>query len=152
MNLKLRPIEDPDEAQSLAPLVTRAIADSSASFHDDPPAEAAVRSLLERHLVHPEGLLLVAETEDTEGPRALVFTAPFADPLGEATTPLILALWVDPDLRHRGLARAIVGEARRLLEARGFPELAARVSYNDDALISMGERWGFVRSWELVTS
>ena len=26
------------------------------------------------------------------------------------------------------------------------------MSYNDDALISMGERWGFVRRWELVVT
>ena len=41
-------------------------------------------------------------------------------------------------------------EARRLLGQRGLRTLAARAGHNDDALISMGERWGFVRAWELL--
>jgi hypothetical protein len=28
--------------------------------------------------------------------------------------------------------------------------LSARAGHNDDALISMGERWGFVRQWEMM--
>lgn len=152
MNLKLRTIDDSAEMNTLVPLVTRAVGDSSASFLDETPSEATVSSLLQRHLARPEGLLLVAETEGSSTPSALVWTAPFEDPLNTEALPMILALWVDPDLRHRGLARGIVAEARRLLAARGFPELAGRVSYNDDSLISMGERWGFVRRWELVVS
>ena len=31
-------------------------------------------------------------------------------------------------------------------------ELWARAAHNDDALISMGERWGFVRAWELMSA
>jgi hypothetical protein len=48
------------------------------------------------------------------------------------------------------VARALVHETARLLAARGAGTLAARAGHNDDALISMGERWGFVRSWELL--
>jgi hypothetical protein len=37
-----------------------------------------------------------------------------------------------------------------VLAERGMRVLAARAGHNDDALISMGERWGFVRAWELM--
>jgi GNAT superfamily N-acetyltransferase len=63
---------------------------------------------------------------------------------------MVLVLYVEPDARHRGVARALVEEATRLLAARGLRRLAARAGHNDDALISMGERWGFVRQWELM--
>ena len=60
---------------------------------------------------------------------------------------MILALWVDPDWRHRGLARALVG---RVHDELGAAVIGARAAHNDDALISMGERWGFVRSFEVM--
>ena len=77
-------------------------------------------------------------------------TGPFADPLLGTTQPMVLVLHVDPSLRHRGVARELIAHADGLLYARGHATLAARAGHNDDALISMGERWGFVRSWELM--
>jgi hypothetical protein len=47
-----------------------------------------------------------------------------------------------------GEQRALVERCRALLASRGHKRLAARALHNDDALISMGERWGFVRAWE----
>ena len=38
-----------------------------------------------------------------------------------------------------------------LLE-RGVERLGARVEHNDDARISMGERWGWTRAWEWMDS
>jgi GNAT superfamily N-acetyltransferase len=63
---------------------------------------------------------------------------------------MVLLLFVSPDVRHRGLARAMVDAVTRVLAARGHEKLAARAAHNDDALISMGERWGFVRQWEMM--
>ena len=47
-------------------------------------------------------------------------------------------------------AKALVEGVSGLLRDRGMSTLAARAGHNDDALISMGERWGFVRQWELM--
>jgi hypothetical protein len=44
----------------------------------------------------------------------------------------------------------LIQRALQILSDRGCPELAARVGHNDDALISMGERWGFTRLWEFI--
>jgi GNAT superfamily N-acetyltransferase len=53
-------------------------------------------------------------------------------------------------MRHRGLGSALVKETLRALAARGHATLTGRAGQNDDALISMGERWGFVRIWDLL--
>lgn len=81
---------------------------------------------------------------------ALCLSVPFDDPLLTVRTACIVGLWVNPRLRHRGVARALVGELRRILAQRGVTRIAARTGHTDDALISMGERWGFVRAWELL--
>ncbi len=52
--------------------------------------------------------------------------------------------------RHQGLAAKLVAEVSAVLRERGMMSLAARAGHNDDALISMGERWGFVRTWEMM--
>ena len=68
----------------------------------------------------------------------------------QASVPMILVLHVETAWRHRGVARALLERVSELLAARGVRGLAARVGHNDDALISMGERWGFVRTFELM--
>ena len=103
---------------------------------------------MERHFAHDAMLLLVAESE--EGVHGVLLTAPLEDPLTGEVVPIIVVLHVESDVRHRGLARALVTDARSVLAERGYGVLAARAGHNDDALISMGERWGFLRHWELM--
>ena len=80
----------------------------------------------------------------------MCLVGPLEDPLLESRLPLVLVLYVDSAVRHRGLAGLLVEAASRELADRGIPRLAARAGHNDDALISMGERWGFTRLWELM--
>jgi GNAT superfamily N-acetyltransferase len=95
-------------------------------------------------------VLLVAESSRGKTDLGVCLTGPFEDPLIGARVPMVLLLFVSPDVRHRGLAHAMVEEVSRLLMERGHRTLAARAGHNDDALISMGERWGFVRQWEMM--
>jgi GNAT superfamily N-acetyltransferase len=150
--LGLRAIEDAGEARALAALVARAASELAGDLGQaaPPDAAAALARRLERTPGSREGLLLVAETARTNAPRGLCWVTPFEDPLTGESLPLIAVLWVVPDERQRGLGRALVREAGRLLAARGVRSLAARAGHNDDVLISMGERWGFVRRWELM--
>jgi GNAT superfamily N-acetyltransferase len=138
-----------ERALELASALDRAAEDAMREFRDAPlPAEVG-RRLVERSFGAPESLLLLAEEE--EGPFAgLLATAPFEDPLTGELVPMIVLCYVEPAFRHRGLARALVFEALRLLARRGLSRVAARAGHNDDALISMGERFGFVRHWELL--
>lgn len=152
MNLKLRAL-DADAAATHLELVQRALEESAATYLAD--AEEELSPGVAGRLVgsvgkRDEALVLVAEAGEEPRPMALCLTAPLDDPLIDAPTACIVALWVDPRLRHRGVARAMVQEARRTLAERGVVRIAARTGHTDDALISMGERWGFVRAWEFL--
>ena len=148
MKLTFRAITSLEEALEHAPLLDRCAEEALGEFRDDPlPADVSARFLC-THFDEPQSLLLVAEREGELVGACL--TGPFADPLTAEVTPMILILHVVPDVRHRGVARALVEDAVARLRERGAPTLGARAGHNDDALISMGERWGFVRSWELM--
>lgn len=148
MDVHIRPVTKRAEALSLAPTLERFAAEAMAEFRDDALPPAVARRLLERHFDHSTTLLLVAES--AEGLHGVCLTAPFEDPLTGEILPMIVILRVGPELRRRGVARSLVADALELLAARGHGRVAARAGHNDDALISMGERWGFVRHWELL--
>jgi len=156
MNLNVRVITDPGEALGLLPLVERTIEDATEEYRDRPLPDGVAHGFLGRTLVGPEGLLLVAETNEAAGGShgegghtvAILGTVADTDPLTGAVTPFLGILHVDPKWRHRGVARGVLGEARKILLERGLKALGARAAHNDDAIIAMGERWGFLRQWE----
>jgi GNAT superfamily N-acetyltransferase len=143
------------EARALVPLVERGIAAQPAEWRAQPlPAGGALR-LLERHFEAPECVLVVAREGAASGSGAgeavgLCLTAPFEDPLSLERTPWIAVLYVEARVRRRGIARALVGEARRALRARGTAPLGARAGMNDDARLAVADRLGFTREWEFV--
>lgn len=146
MNLTF--ITDRNEALAFSGALDLAAHRALSEFQDEPPASDLGRRLVERAFDAPEFALVVArEDEQTLG---LCATAPYEDPLTGERIPMIVLLFVEQAHRHRGLARALAAEARRQLARRGFRRLAARAGHNDDALISMGERWGYVRQWEIL--
>lgn len=148
MQLELRPIGDLDEARALGPRLDAAAAEFQAQYSDEPyPAGAAAR-FLARAWAESETVLVAAFKPGARAPAGLCLSGAHVDPLSGERVPMVLVLFVDVELRHRGVARALVERCRELLGARGHARLAARALHNDDALISMGERWGFVRAWE----
>jgi GNAT superfamily N-acetyltransferase len=150
MNVSFRRITELTHAPELAPALDAYAAQAMAEFRDEPLPEGVCRRFFERAFLLPETVLLVAESARGRADLGVCLTGPFEDPLIGTRTPMVLILYVSPAARHEGLAGKLVGEVRRVLEARGLPALAARAGHNDDALISMGERWGFVRQWELM--
>jgi ribosomal protein S18 acetylase RimI-like enzyme len=153
LNLHLRTITTREEAQGTLALLEQAVREVGASAElaggKRTPSELA-RRYLER-LGPREAVLVVAEPRGVARPLALAASAPFEDPLTGEVQALLVLLYTDPSIRQRGVARSLTGELRRALAARGVRELWARAAHNDDALISMGERWGFVRTWELMS-
>jgi GNAT superfamily N-acetyltransferase len=150
MDVPIRCVEDLDEALGLASAVEAYAAQATAEFRDGPLPEGTCRRFLQRRFSDPETLVLVAETRPGRADLGVCVTGPFEDPLIGSRLPMILILFVSPSARHQGLAAALVARASERLAARGLRALAARAGHNDDALISMGERWGFVRTWEMM--
>jgi len=150
MEIKLRQVLAADEARELAPRIEARAAEVLAEYRDVPLPADVGRRFVERHFAAPQTVLLVAESEEGEGDLGLCLVGPLEDPLTAERLALVLVLHVEPAFRRRGLARALVTEARAILAARGIDKIAARAAHNDDALISMGERWGYVRQWELM--
>lgn len=134
----------------LGELLERATVDSTRDFAEGEPEDGAAKRFLDRHWDDPKTFLVLAEPEGETSPWGLCLTGPLEDPWTGQRSPLVLALWVDPKIRHRGVARALVLETRKLLADCGEKILSARVGHGDDALVSMGERWGFLRTWELI--
>jgi ribosomal protein S18 acetylase RimI-like enzyme len=149
MKLRIRRIAALEEALRLAARLDEHSAEFMAQFSDDPFPRGACERFLRRHFEASETCLVVAEDD---GARAwgVALCGPFTDPLLGTTMPMIVVLHVDAALRHRGVATELVQELERVMGERGIANLCARAGHNDDALISMGERWGFVRSWELM--
>ena len=148
MNLKLRAIEGSEAARPFLPLIEEGIRASSLAYSEEAVPPGAGERFLAERFGRPESLLLIAEGD--AGPLALAITGPFEDPVTGESVPILIALYVDASVRHRGIARALVREVRRLLAERGYATLTARAGHNDDAIISMGERWGMVRTWEMM--
>jgi len=151
MNLRLLSIDDAERARALLPLLERAAQETAATWREDPLPEGTVERFLERALAAPETLIVAAEDVELGEALAVVASAPFQDPLTGETRPMIILLYVTPDIRHHGVARALIGELQRRLGQRGHKELLARAGHNDDALISMGERLGLVRTIEIMS-
>ena len=150
MDVQLREITELDEALQLGPFLDGYAEETYAEFRDEPlPPEITAR-FLEKHFAAPETCLVVAESEEGKTDLGVCLVGPFQDPFVGETMPLVMLLFVVPTARHRRIAKALVEGVSGLLRDRGLPSLAARAGHNDAALISMGERWGFVRQWELM--
>jgi len=150
VKLTLRHVTDPAQALALAARLDAAAAEFNVQFSDEKFPAGASERFLRRHFDAPQTALVVAEAEPRGDPLGMCLVGPLVDPLLGSVLPLVLVLYVDPTLRHRGIAGELIQDVERILARRGIKNLAARVGHNDDALISMGERWGFVRSWELM--
>jgi GNAT superfamily N-acetyltransferase len=150
MQVQIRQIRLPDDACALAPQIDRSAAEAMAEYRDDPLPPGTGLRFCRESFNAPEAVLLVGESAPGLADLGLCVVGPFADPLTGERVPMLLVLWVHPSVRRRGLAKSMVAEVRDILGERGFVKLAARAAHNDDALISMGERSGFTRQWELM--
>lgn len=149
MDLSLERVDSLEQALELAPLIDRHAGETMEQYAATAIPENVGAAFLKRVFSAPETVVLVARQPGGNVVGAGI-SAPLVDPLLGTAMPVVAVLHVDPDLRHRGLARQLIDELTAVLAERGFTHLAGRVAHNDDALISMGERWGFTRQWELM--
>jgi len=144
---EIRVIETLEEALERASRLEEIASAFREELGEEPLASGAVEEFLRARFEEPETLLLTAG--DGVG---LCLTGAWSEPLSGERYAAVLALHVDPAMRHRGVARALVAQAVGMLRERGIMHLGARVEHNDDARISMGERWGWTRAWEWMDS
>ncbi len=150
MQVRIRILERKEDVLRVAETFQPWADESASQLTGDALASGAVERLLERHREDPRTLVAVAGLEPGEPAIGGLLALPLEDPLSGEREPLIVVLHVDVRFRHRGVARALVEAATEEFSRRGFSRVLARAGHNDDALISMGERWGFVRDWELM--
>ncbi len=148
MDAQIRTVASREEARALEARLDAAAREAQEILEGAAPPPGWAAAWLDAHLDAPGSLLLVAETAAGAADLGVLLVAEHEDPLGVESVPLVLLLSVETEQRHRGVATALVDAAQDELKGRGFPRLAARAPHNDDARISMGERWGFVRAWE----
>ena len=148
MNIQYRRIEELAEALRHADALQGFAREIVAEMREAEIPAGAIGERLEQEFGRPETFLLVAEDPAVSGALGLCLTLPFRDPLTTECVPMIVVLGVQQRSRNQGIARGLVQAALAATRERGMPALAARAAHTDDALISMGERWGFVRAWE----
>lgn len=149
MNLDVQQLTDPADLPPLADLAQELVSQALTEERDEGAPAGAGLAVLERALASPCGVLLCARSPEGD-PCGLVVIGPLVDPLAGDERPMLQVLWTAPAWRRRGLARGLVERASQLVRERGYTTLSARVGHNDDALLSMGERWGFVRTFETL--
>jgi ribosomal protein S18 acetylase RimI-like enzyme len=147
---RIRRIEDLHSALELSPALEAYASQATAEFRDGPLPEGTCRRFFAKKFSEAETVFVVAETGAGRCDLGVCVSGPFEDPLTGSRGSMILILFVSPHARHQGLARKLVEEVTKVLLERGIQSVAARAAHNDDALISMGERWGFVRQWEMM--
>ena len=147
---EIRHIDSLEAALEYAGRLDQAATATLTEVGEGPLRAGASAEFLRDAFEEAETALLVAEEAGVEV--GICLTGAWREPLSGDRFAAVLALHVDPDLRHRGIARSLVGHAVTLLAQRGVERLGARVEHNDDARISMGERWGWTRAWEWMDS
>jgi ribosomal protein S18 acetylase RimI-like enzyme len=168
MNIDLQVLDEPAgwraAAGALGPWIAEALAEAQ---RESTPVQQVLERI-EARLSDRLTLVLVARTaSESAAPNAAPNTSvsrgahdakilgalvclASEEPLSGERQCEIVLLHVDTAWRHRGLARTLVAEASRRLRAHGITALLARTQHNDDARISMGERWGFIRTSECM--
>ncbi len=143
-------IETLADASELQAYLDKAATASLAGIEHAPVESGATLRFFEEELSHAETGLWVARDGDTV--LGLCLTGAWVAPISGERMAAVLALYVEPNHRHQGVAKSLVHAAQAVLRARGVSRLGARVEHNDDARISMGERWGWTRGWEWLAS
>lgn len=64
------------------------------------------------------------------------------------SAPFLYFLYTHPGFRRLGVARELLLQAEQWLKKQGSRTLVAPATHNDDAIISMGERRGYLRERE----
>ncbi len=89
-----------------------------------------------------------------EGARPVGFAElglrPHANGCDGMPVPFLEAIWVDPDLRGRGVGRALIGHLAAILRAEGHRELGSDAGIENLASHAAHAAWGFAETQRVV--
>jgi ribosomal protein S18 acetylase RimI-like enzyme len=146
MNVLIRTISG-EEWRLWRSLRLRAVEESPDSFRSTLIQESAEadewwRDLIGKTAEHPHGLLLVAEADGD--PVGMLFGR--IDEPGELLD--VGAMWVDPDLRRRGIGRGLIDAAVDWARASGVSSAELWVTSSNVAAVRLYEQAGFTSANE----
>lgn len=126
--------------EALRELRLRALADAPNAFASTLGQEAAFPEEVWRQWAQggPASAAFLAGEGGADIGMAAIFAAPNA-----SGRMHLVAMWVDPHYRHRGVGRALVGQAVRWAEERQACEVSLWVADHNTAAWTLYERVGF---------
>lgn len=125
----------------------RAVEESPDAFRSELALETAEADewwidLIRQAAIHPQARLLVGEVDDD--PVAMLFGR-----LDDETQLLdIGSVWVDPDMRRRGVGRGLMNAAMSWAEERGALGVELWVTEDNEAAQRLFEHFGFTLTGE----
>jgi len=115
-----------------------------------PESGSSARNFLVKSLGQKESVYLLGREEKTGKFAGFLFIARREDSFLATSSPFAYLLFTHPDFRRLGLAASLLVEGEKVLKERGLTKLIAPATHNDDAIISMGERRGYLREREYM--
>jgi len=142
---------DASDVEFVDDLGKRVVMDSVASFRR--PIEAMVHVSFERLLAYVRGQshrIIIAQADDERAGFLLLL-----DTMQEEVTLMpqafIAFMAVEPGMRRRGIARAMLAEAERYARERKLPTLSMMVTEENVAARTLYERSGFFIERRMLT-
>lgn len=127
--------------------------DAYRQFYEHPPDLATARTFLAARLTRGESIIFVAVDSTPTGERALGFTQLYPAWCSVAAKPYLVLydLFVAPDARRRGLARALMEEATAFADEVGAFRLELQTARSNRAAQALYESLGWKRDDVFLT-
>jgi aminoglycoside 6'-N-acetyltransferase I len=105
---------------------------------------------IERVLTGSDEWGFLAETDGVPVGFAEISIRKFANGCETAPVPFLEGIWVEPELRRRGIGRALVAHVEAFVRARGFREIGSDALIDNQASHAAHAAWGFSETERVV--
>ena len=127
--------------------------DAYRQFYEHPPDPATARAFLRERLEHGESVVFVAVEAMPSGEHSLGFTQLYPAWCSVAAKPYLVLydLFVAPEARRRGVARALMGRAREYADEVGAHRLELQTARSNRSAQALYESLGWTRDDVFLT-
>ncbi|HKD23661.1 MAG TPA: aminoglycoside 6'-N-acetyltransferase [Rhizomicrobium sp.] len=105
---------------------------------------------MERILTSADEWAFLAEADGVPAGFAEISVRKFANGCETAPVPFLEGIWVEPELRRRGVGRALVDYVEAFVRARGFREIGSDALLGNRASHAAHAAWGFSETERVV--